>query len=82
MMRRFESDLSQKRITHDGCPITEVHVGNIRKLARSGDRYIPGKPSQRQKIDAGVTSLLAHEAASDARASGWNPDVDSTMYVF
>lgn len=71
-MRRFEADLEQGRIKHDGCPITEGHMGNVRKLARTADRYIPGKPSQTQKIDAAVTSLLAHEAACDARASGWD----------
>ena len=31
-----------------------------------------GVLSQDQKIDAAVTSLLAHEAACDERATGWN----------
>ena len=81
-LRRFESDLQQGRIEHDGCPITTTHMGNARKLARSGDMYILAKQSQSQKIDAAVTSVLAHEAAADARASGWRPATESTMYVF
>lgn len=70
-LRRFEADLEHGEITHDGCPITATHIDNARKLARSGDRYILGKPSQTQKIDAGVTTVLAHEAACDERAAGW-----------
>lgn len=69
--RRFEADLESGLITHDGCPITTTHMGNIRRIAKSADRYGLAKPSQTQKIDAGITSLLAHEAASDARAAGW-----------
>jgi phage terminase large subunit-like protein len=68
-IRRFESDLAGL-ITQDGCPITATHIRNARKIAR-GDKYILGKPSQHQKIDAAVTSVLAHEAASDERAAGW-----------
>ena len=70
-LRRFESDLAHGQISHDGCPITTTHMGNARKWARPGDMYILGKPSQDQKIDAAVTSVLAHEAACDARADGW-----------
>lgn len=71
-LRRFETDLENGLITHDGCPITATHMGNARKLAK-GDRYFLGKPSQHQKIDAAVTSVLCHEAAADMRAAGW-PD--------
>ena len=78
--RRFESDLSQGLIKHDGCPITTTHMGNVRKVAKSMDRYGLGKPSQKQKIDAAVTALLAHEAACDARAAGWAND--SPEYVY
>ncbi|QLQ37979.1 hypothetical protein [Micromonospora robiginosa] len=55
--------------THDGCQATATHVRNARKLARAGQRYVLGKPSQTQKIDACVTSILVHEAASDATAA-------------
>lgn len=69
-LRRFEADL-RRLITHDGCPTTAAHVRNARKIAKSADRYTLGKPSQHQKIDAAVTSVLAHEAAADERAAGW-----------
>lgn len=68
---RFESDLRSGQLTHDGCPVTTAHVGHCRKIAKAGDRFILGKPSQTQKIDAAITSVLCHEAASDARAAGW-----------
>lgn len=70
-LKRFEADLDNQAITHDGCPLTTTHIGNARKIAKSVDRYGLGKPSQNQKIDAAVTSVLAHEAASDARSDGW-----------
>jgi len=69
--RRFVTDLSTGALTHDGCPITAQHVAAARRLARGADRYVLGKPAQHQKIDAAVTSVLAHEAACDARAAGW-----------
>ena len=72
-LRRFEADI-ETFIRHDGCPITATHVANARKVALPGDRYLLGKPENSQKIDAGVTSVLAHEAASDMRAEGWADD--------
>lgn len=68
---RFTTDLATRALTHDGCPLTAQHVGNARKKAVSADRYILAKPSQHQKIDAAVTSVICHEAASDARLAGW-----------
>ena len=81
-LRRFEADLEHGRISHDGCPITATHMGNARKLARTGDRYIVGKPNESQKIDAAVTSVLAHEAACDARDTGWGKPVDTRLFHF
>lgn len=81
-LRRFEADLEQRLITQDGCPITKTHMGNARKIAR-GDKYTLGKPAQHQKIDAAVTSVIAHECACDARADGWGaPQADPTVFVF
>jgi phage terminase large subunit-like protein len=69
-IRRFEADL--RTITHDGCPTTEAHMRNARKIMnRTGRRYTLGKPAHHQKIDAAVTTVLAHEAAADERAAGW-----------
>jgi phage terminase large subunit-like protein len=79
-LRRFEADVRTRTIKHDGCPITTTHIGNARKLPK-GERYFLGKPSQDQKIDAGMTSVLAHEAASDLRAEGW-PEAELPPLVF
>ncbi len=86
-LRRFEADLKTGAIKHDGCPITTTHIGNARKIGKTSDRYILGKPSQDQKIDAGMTTVLAHEAAADMRAEGWvapnsGPDISTRMYGF
>ena len=67
-LRRFEADLTTHRITQDGCPITRTHMMNARKVAKTLERYGLAKPQQNRKIDAAVTSVLAHEAACDARA--------------
>lgn len=56
--------------THDGCPIAAQHVANARRAARPGGRYILAKASDPQKIDAAMSSTLAHEAAGDAVAAG------------
>ena len=81
-LERFVTDLISKRITHDGCPITQVHISNARKVARGRDVYVLAKPSNHQKIDAAMASVLAHEAAADSRASGWGDPTDSRMFVF
>lgn len=69
---RLKGDVSKQdsSFTHDGCPITEAHVGNTRAAARPGNRYVLVKASATQKIDACVTSVLAHEAAGDVIAAG------------
>lgn len=69
-LERFVADLAEGRMTHDGCPITAAHMANARKLTRAS-RYVIGKPNNHQKIDAAMASVLAHEAAADARAAGW-----------
>lgn len=71
-LQRFMTDLTNGSITHDGCPITETHMRNARKVPKPAGRYLIGKPhgAYHQKIDAAMASVLAHEAASDARAAG------------
>ncbi|MEU8151774.1 hypothetical protein AB0C30_58505, partial [Nonomuraea sp. NPDC048901] len=61
---------AESPFSHDGCPITAIHVRNTRKAPRPGQRYVLAKASQTQKIDLTVCSVLAHEAAGDARAAG------------
>jgi hypothetical protein len=69
---RQHSDVTKDAttFTHDGCPTTFTHVKNARKLARAGQKYILGKPSQAQKIDSAMSSTLANEAAGDVTAAG------------
>lgn len=56
-------------LSHDGCPITKVHMRNARKAARPSKRYVLRKASPGQKIDACVTSVIVHEAAGDVTAA-------------
>lgn len=79
-LERFVTDLTTGAMTHDACQITAGHLANARKLARPGERYILGKPSHLQKIDAAMGAVLAHEAAADARASTWGQAVESYAY--
>ena len=60
---------AESTFSHDGCPITAVHVRNARKAARPQGRYVLVKASNAQKIDACVSSVLAHEAAGDVTAA-------------
>lgn len=55
---------------HDGCEIARRHITNARKSPRPGGRYVLAKPSDAQKIDQGVVSVLVHQAAGDAHAAG------------
>ena len=68
---RYKTDLTEGATTHDRCPKVRTHALNARKVAKPGDKYILGKPSEAQKIDALMADVLAHEAACDARAAGW-----------
>ncbi|MFE5771435.1 hypothetical protein ACFQ7O_24080 [Streptomyces sp. NPDC056485] len=69
---RLLTDVTKKDSTfrHDGCELTGGHVANARKSARPGGRYVLRKAAVHQKIDAAVSSVLAHEAAGDAIAAG------------
>lgn len=81
-IKRFETDLATGRLTHDGCPITAVHVANARKKSQPGQKYTLEKPADHQKIDAAMASILAHEAAADARSAGWGEVTDNRMFAF
>jgi hypothetical protein len=73
---------TESAFRHDGCVITAAHVRNARKAARVGGRYVLGKASPSQKIDAAIPSILAHEAAGDATAAGLaRPKKKSKMIV-
>jgi hypothetical protein len=83
VLERFLTDLSTGRLTHDGCLIAATHLQNARKIAKAGQKYLLGKPTQHQKIDHAMTSTLVHEAVCDALAAGWT-DVpqDRRVIVF
>lgn len=70
-LERFMADLVAGRINHDGCPDTALHLGNARVSKRRDGRYLLEKPDADRKIDAAMTTVLAHEAAADERAAGW-----------
>jgi hypothetical protein len=55
---------------HDGDKQIALMIRNTRKLARPNLRYVLGKPSQTQKIDGTISSILADEAAGDVTAAG------------
>lgn len=77
---RYYTDLLEGATTHDACPTTKTHALNARRLAKPGDKFILGKPSEHQKIDALMADVLAHEAASDSRAAGWAVDTGPTYF--
>ena len=79
---RFQTDLAQGRITHDGCAITAQHFANARKIAKPGQKFILGKPTNHQKIDLAMSSILAHVAAMDSHALGWTEETDNRMFCF
>jgi hypothetical protein len=70
------------RFTHDGDTITRQHITNAVMIAKTGGRYVLGKPhgADHQKIDQAMSSDLAHEATMDATKEG---DFKSeTSYVY
>jgi hypothetical protein len=70
---RFENDLREGRITHDGDPTAALHVGNAKKVGKPGQKFILGKPNENQKIDIAMAKILAHTAVRDSLAGGWEP---------
>lgn len=79
---RVVNDLRSGRTTHDGCPITALHVANARKVAKPAEAYILGKPhgAYHQKIDLAMADVLAHVAGEDALLDGWGKQ--PTHYVY
>lgn len=77
-LERFRTDVTnvESPFTHDGDEQVEVHIRNAIIRARNVDpmtgtrQYIIGKPSEHQKIDYAMSSVLAHEAVMDAIVAG------------
>lgn len=76
---RYREDLAGELTTHTPDALMKMHALAARKIAKPGDKYILGKPSENQKIDLLMADVLAHEAAADARADGWG--TATTNYV-
>lgn len=77
-LERYKTDVLEKDtgFTHDDDPVTRAHVQNAVQLPRGLDlatgrmRYIIGKASDSRKIDLTMSSVLAHEATTDAVSAG------------
>jgi hypothetical protein len=70
-LERFRTDALAGLLSHDGCPITSKHVENAHADYRTQGVLIrKDRAISRNKIDAVMSSALAHEAALDATASG------------
>lgn len=71
-LERFKRDVLEpdSGFTHDVDPTVRLHLNNAVKRARQGETYIIGKREPHLKIDLAMSSVLAHEAANDARAAG------------
>lgn len=80
-LTRFREDLAEGLTTHSPDPVMEEHALNARRVAKPGDKYILGKPSEHQKIDLLMADVLAHEAASDMRAKGWTSHSDTGQVI-
>lgn len=78
---RFLEDTTEGLTTHDDDPTLRLHALAARKVAKPGDKYILGKPAETQKIDLLMADVLAHEAAADQRAEGWQKQ-DNRVIVF
>ena len=79
---RYREDLAEGLTTHCGDAVMKTHALAARKVAKPGDKFLLGKPSENQKIDLEMADVLAHEAAADSRAAGWPTTSESYAYVF
>lgn len=71
---RYREDMAEALSTHDDDPTYRSHALAARKVAKPGDKFILGKPSEHQKIDVLMADVLAYEARADALAGGWKAD--------
>ncbi len=88
-LERFRTDVynSDSRFSHDGDADVETQMRNAIIRARNVDKltglrqYILGKPTDHQKFDLVMSSVLAHEATADAIADGANaPSPENLIY--
>ena len=79
---RYREDMAERLGTHDNDPDYRAHALAARKVAKPGDKFILGKPSEAQKIDVLMADVLAHEAHADAVADGWTNAQDGPTIFF
>lgn len=77
---RYREDLAEGLTTHDSDETMRRHALAARKIAKPGDKFILGKPSENQKIDLLMADVLAHEAASSARFEGWTESDEPAVF--
>ena len=82
-LERFKTDvvLESSSFTHDADEQVGIHIRNAVEVARPSQRYLIFKASEQQKIDLAMSSVLAHEAASDAIAAGSQEAEDNFVYL-
>lgn len=73
-LTRFITDLKAGLTRHSEDATAKQHALHARKVAKPGDQYILGKPADHMKIDILMADVLAHEAAADMRALGWETE--------
>lgn len=78
---RYREDVAERLTVHDGDETVQLHALAARKIAKPGDKFLIGKPSDNQKIDLLMADILAHEAAADARAEGWGATRNSSFMI-
>lgn len=78
---RYREDLAEGLTTHSVDAVAKASALAARKVAKPGDKFILGKPAEHMKIDVLMADVLAHEAAADARASGWSESGPSIFFL-
>jgi hypothetical protein len=78
---RYREDMAEGLTTHEPDPVFKASALAARKVAKPGDKFVLGKPSENQKIDVEMADVLAHEAACDARATGWTERQSTKIYT-
>ncbi|MDU0478380.1 hypothetical protein QVA66_03895 [Staphylococcus chromogenes] len=81
-LKRFEIDLQNDRVRPLVDKVLKTAVLNARKVAKPAQRYLLGKATEQQKIDPAMAMVLAHEAAMDSHAVGWQKKTDTKVLVF
>lgn len=76
---RYRNDLRELITLHDGNADYVLCALAARMVAKAGDKFVLGKPAEHQKIDVLMADILAHEAAADARATGWSRERQKVM---